>query len=86
MVTVAVRALELEYLVKILDWGRSPSWYIFSRLRLHLKIPSDSTALGITALYIFNNCTNYGARKLDKTMFPFYTKVVLKFYDKPLFW
>jgi hypothetical protein len=28
MVTVAVRALELEYLVKILDWGWSQ--YIFT--------------------------------------------------------
>jgi hypothetical protein len=35
MVTVAIRALELEYLVKILDWGRSR--YIFT--------DSDSTAL-----------------------------------------
>jgi hypothetical protein len=35
MVTVAVRALELEYLIKILDWGRSR--YIFT--------DSDSPAL-----------------------------------------
>jgi hypothetical protein len=28
MVTVAIRALELEYLVKILDWGQSR--YIFA--------------------------------------------------------
>jgi hypothetical protein len=28
MVTVAIRALELEYLVKILDWGQSR--YIFT--------------------------------------------------------
>jgi hypothetical protein len=42
MVTVAIRALEFEYLVKILDWGRSRSRYIFSRLRLHVKILSDS--------------------------------------------
>jgi hypothetical protein len=35
MVTVAVRALDLEYLVKILDWGRSRD--IFT--------DSDSTAL-----------------------------------------
>jgi hypothetical protein len=35
MVTVAIRALELEYLVKILDWGRSR--YIFT--------DSDATAL-----------------------------------------
>jgi endonuclease/exonuclease/phosphatase family metal-dependent hydrolase len=44
MVTVAIRALELEYLVNILDWGRSRSRYIFTdsdstynsfRLRLH---------------------------------------------------
>jgi hypothetical protein len=53
MVTVAIGALELEYLVKILDWSRGPSRYIFSRIRLHLKIPSDSdsTALGITSLF-----------------------------------
>jgi hypothetical protein len=42
MVTVAIRAMELEYLVKILDWGRGRSRYIFSQLRLHLKIPSNS--------------------------------------------
>jgi hypothetical protein len=30
MVTVAIRALELEYLVKILDLGRSRSRYIFT--------------------------------------------------------
>jgi hypothetical protein len=30
MVTVAIMALELEYLVKILDWGRSRSRYIFT--------------------------------------------------------
>jgi hypothetical protein len=30
MVTVAIRALRLEYLVKILDWGQSQSWYIFT--------------------------------------------------------
>jgi hypothetical protein len=44
MVTVAIMALELEYLVKILDWGRGRSLYIFSRLRIrfHLKIPPDS--------------------------------------------
>jgi hypothetical protein len=30
MVTVAIRALELEYLVKILDWGQSRSQYIFT--------------------------------------------------------
>jgi hypothetical protein len=30
MVTVGIRALELEYLVKILDWGRSRSRYIFT--------------------------------------------------------
>jgi hypothetical protein len=35
MVTVAIRVVELEYLVKILDWGQSLSWYIF--------IDSDST-------------------------------------------
>jgi hypothetical protein len=41
MVIVVIRALGLEYLVKILDWGRSR--YIFTesvhfyRLRLHLK-------------------------------------------------
>jgi hypothetical protein len=37
MVTVAIRALELEYLVKILDRGQSQSRYIFT--------DSDSTAL-----------------------------------------
>jgi hypothetical protein len=42
MVTVAVRALELEYLVKILDWGRSR--YIFA------DPDSDSAALVTTAL------------------------------------
>jgi hypothetical protein len=41
MVTVAIRALELDYLVKILDWGRSRSRYIFTH--------SDSTALLDTA-------------------------------------
>jgi hypothetical protein len=46
MLTVAIRALELEYLVKILNWGQSQSQYIFTdsdsdstqnsfRLRLH---------------------------------------------------
>jgi hypothetical protein len=45
MVTVAIRALGLEYLVKILDWGRSRSWY-FS-FRLHLKIPSDSDSTAL---------------------------------------
>jgi hypothetical protein len=30
MVTVAIRALDLEYLVKILDWGQSRSRYIFA--------------------------------------------------------
>jgi hypothetical protein len=35
--TVAVRALDLECLVKILDWGRIRNRCIFSRLRLHLK-------------------------------------------------
>jgi hypothetical protein len=30
MVTVAVMSLELEYLVKILYWGRSRSRYIFT--------------------------------------------------------
>jgi hypothetical protein len=46
MITVAIRALELEYLVKVLDWGRSRSRYIYTdsdstqnsfRLRLHPK-------------------------------------------------
>jgi hypothetical protein len=37
MVIVAIRAVELEYLVKILDWGRSQSWYIFTNFK------SDST-------------------------------------------
>jgi hypothetical protein len=36
MVTVAIRAVELEYLVKVLDWGRSR--YVFSRLRLHSPV------------------------------------------------
>jgi hypothetical protein len=49
MVTVAIGALELEYLDKILDWGRSR--YIFTdsdsvhfyRLRLHQKfIPTPT--------------------------------------------
>jgi hypothetical protein len=47
MVTVAIKALELEYLVKILDWGRSRSRYIFSptptppknSFRLQLRSP-----------------------------------------------
>jgi hypothetical protein len=30
MVIVAIRAVELEYLDKILDWGRSSSQYIFT--------------------------------------------------------
>jgi hypothetical protein len=30
MVTVAIKALDLEYLVKILDWGRGRSRYIFT--------------------------------------------------------
>jgi hypothetical protein len=37
MVTVAIRAVELEYLVKVLDSGCSGSQYIFT--------DSDSTAL-----------------------------------------
>jgi hypothetical protein len=40
MVTVAIRALELEYLDKILDSGRSRSRYIFT--------DSDSTALAVS--------------------------------------
>jgi hypothetical protein len=42
MVVVAIRALNLEYLVKILNLGRSR--YIFYRLPTPtpLKIPSDS--------------------------------------------
>jgi hypothetical protein len=39
MVTVAVRALELECLVKILDWGQSRIRYIFT------DSDSDSTAM-----------------------------------------
>jgi hypothetical protein len=30
MVIAAIRDLELEYLIKILDWGQSQSRYIFS--------------------------------------------------------
>jgi hypothetical protein len=30
MVIVAIRVLELEYLVKILDWDRSQSQYVFT--------------------------------------------------------
>jgi hypothetical protein len=41
IVTVAIRALELEYLFKILDWGRSRSRYIFT----DSDSDSDSTAL-----------------------------------------
>jgi hypothetical protein len=48
MVTVAIRALQLEYLVKILDGGRSRSRYIFTdsdstqnSFRLRLHIPDD---------------------------------------------
>jgi hypothetical protein len=41
MVSVAIRALELEYLVKILDWSRSR--YIFT--------DSDSTALIVKIKY-----------------------------------
>jgi hypothetical protein len=51
MVTVAIRALELEYLVKILDWGRSRSRYHFfptptppeNFFRLRLHSPGSST-------------------------------------------
>jgi hypothetical protein len=42
MVTVAIGALELEYLVKVLDWGRSWSRYIFSSTPTPNKIPTDS--------------------------------------------
>jgi hypothetical protein len=35
MVIVAIKALDLEYLVKILDWGQSRGRYIFTN--------SDST-------------------------------------------
>jgi hypothetical protein len=42
MVTVAIMALELEYLVKILGWGRTRSRYIFP--------DSDSTALTVALL------------------------------------
>jgi hypothetical protein len=53
MVTVAIRALELEYLVKILDWGQSRSRYIFLT-PIPPKIPSDSdsTAVPRTSLGI----------------------------------
>jgi hypothetical protein len=37
MVTVAIRTLELEYPVKILDWGKGRSQYIFT------NSDSDST-------------------------------------------
>jgi hypothetical protein len=60
MVTVAIRTLQLEYLVKILDWGRSRSQYIFTNsdsnstkkfLPTSPKIASysdsDSTDLGV---------------------------------------
>jgi hypothetical protein len=60
MVTVAIRALELEYLVKILDWGRSRSRSRYTvtdsdstensfRLRLH-DSDSASTAVSLTLL------------------------------------
>jgi hypothetical protein len=41
MVILAIRALNLEYLVKILNWGRSRSWYILPT-PTSPKIPSDS--------------------------------------------
>jgi hypothetical protein len=43
MVTVAIRALELEYLDKILDWGWSQSRHILPTPTLP-KIPSDSNS------------------------------------------
>jgi hypothetical protein len=56
MVTVAIRALDLKYLVKILDWGgsrnRSRSRYIFFRLRLHLKSLPTPTPQPCFALFI----------------------------------
>jgi hypothetical protein len=61
MVTVAIRALELEYLVKILDWGRSWSRYIFTdsdctqkflpiATSTPPKIPSDSDSTALVRI------------------------------------
>jgi hypothetical protein len=44
IVIVAIRAVELEYACKILYWGRSQSWYIFT--------DSDSTALIVTRQWV----------------------------------
>jgi hypothetical protein len=59
MITVAIRALGLEYLVKILDWDRRQSQYIFtdpdsdSTLKFlptptQPKIPTDSDSTTLT--------------------------------------
>jgi hypothetical protein len=48
MVIVAVRALDLEYLVKILHWGRSRSRYILPT-PTPPKIPADSDSTALVA-------------------------------------
>jgi hypothetical protein len=55
MVTVAIRALELEYLVKILDWGRSRSRYIFADSNytlnsFRLRPPSPDNNINIVVI------------------------------------
>jgi hypothetical protein len=42
MITVAIMTLNLEYLVKILDWGRSRSRYIFTDSNFASDSNSDS--------------------------------------------
>jgi hypothetical protein len=73
MVTVAIGALQLEYLVKVLYRGRSGSRYIFTdsdsiqnsfRLRLHstdhTDVLSDRRPHQLLALPVFTNCAMQG--------------------------
>jgi hypothetical protein len=53
MVTVAIRALEVEYLVTILDWGQSRSRYIVT------DSDSDSTALVHTTIVLKDVCLEH---------------------------
>jgi hypothetical protein len=51
MVIVAIRALGLEYLVKILDWGRSRSRHIFT--------DSDSAALVLSISVVYKHVLDF---------------------------
>jgi hypothetical protein len=63
MVIVAIRALELEYLVRILDWGRSQGRYICT------DSDSDSTALLVTRSKILADFQQLFPEKKNRTFF-----------------